>query len=209
MAIVRPVYNENYKFTGEYETIYEGRVLKSNLERYWGDGDYIYYCLVWDDASQTIKDIVYGDNRGGYGPFTTVTVDATVDILAKAEAYRIQKEFGNRKDQYVSNSKAISLGRVVRVVRGNKVALGTIGTVIHMQDAVYNFKHVTKIGIAIDDEKVQIEKVGRKGTPYIVERFKNVEWTYRQNVEVVNPDQFVPTDEEIMGEAMRTKKVYF
>lgn len=207
MAIVRPVY-ENYKYTGQFETVYEGRVLKTNLERYWGDGDFLYYCLVWDDATKSIKDIVYGDNRGGNGPFTTVTVDATKEVLEQAEAYRIQQEFERLKAHHITNSQAISLGREVRVVRGNKVALGTVGKVIHMQDAVYNYQRVTKLAIALDDEKVQIEKIGRKGTPYMVERFKNVAWTYRHNVEVVNPEQFVPSDEEILRQVKSAPKVW-
>lgn len=66
----------------------------------------------------------------------------------------------------------------MRVVKGNKVAIGTEGVIFWLGNTQkYGpsrwAKTVTKIGIALDDTK------DARG------RYANVVWTYIQNVEVV------------------------
>jgi len=197
MTIVSPKY-ENYKFTGEYTTKYVGAVLCDNINNYLGDGDYSLSANVWDEETQSVKNIPYWSTyTGSSDPHSTVTVDATEEVKEKASKYYVARQFDTLKHKSINDSKQIMTGREVIVNRGRKVPQGTTGKVVFMQVTNYSYVKDVSVCIAIDDEMMDVKKVGQKGTEYTVQRHKNTVWTSIKNIDVVNPEQYVQTDAEL------------
>lgn len=95
------------------------------------------------------------------------------DLAAKARAAEMAAEL---------EAKTPRKGKMVEVVRGRKVPVGTRGIIFWMQEMTFSPRFnngyrkgpdTVKIGIALDDQK------DAKG------RYTNVVWTYQANVEVV------------------------
>ena len=77
--------------------------------------------------------------------------------------------------------------RIVTVVRGkDKKVKGATGKVVVVKDMYYGMGYrgsmQPKLGIALDDEKIDVVKNGRTYSSY-----KNMIWVWAHNCEVVNP----------------------
>jgi hypothetical protein len=119
-----------------------------------------------------------------------VKVDADFDsLLPEIEAAEYAKflkvELGNAENEAGNPAKR---GRLVRVVGGRDKALkGKEGRVVVVKEMQYGMGYRAvwrnKLGIALDDEKVTVERNGR-----VYENYKNMIWVWAHNCEVVNPE---------------------
>jgi hypothetical protein len=119
-----------------------------------------------------------------------VKVDADFDSLLPeieaAEYARFLKvELENAEDEAGNPAKR---DRLVRVVGGRDKALkGKEGRVVVVKEMQYGMGYRAvmrdKLGIALDDEKVTVERNGR-----VYENYKNMIWVWAHNCEVVTPE---------------------
>jgi hypothetical protein len=119
-----------------------------------------------------------------------VEIDADFESLLPAiEAAEYAKflkaELGNAEDEALNPAKR---GRLVRVTGGRDKALkGKEGRVVVVKEMQYGMGYRAvmrdKLGIALDDEKVTVERNGR-----VYENYKNMIWVWAHNCEVVTPE---------------------
>jgi len=119
-----------------------------------------------------------------------VKVDANLESLLPAieaaEYARFLKvELENAEDAALNPAKR---DRLVRVVGGRDKALkGKEGRVVVVKEMQYGMGYRAvwrdKLGIALDDEKVTVERNGR-----VYENYKNMIWVWAHNCEVVTPE---------------------
>ena len=152
-----------------------GLVLSIGERNGYDDSDF--YATVWNPVKGCPECVEYASTRGWSNP-NSATPDATPEVRADYEAWSKAQAEEARKRQAEIEAKTPSIGKLVKVVRGRKVAVGTIGRIFWMgEDTKYSSsrwaKSTTKIGIALDDAK------DARG------RYANVAWTYAENVEVV------------------------
>lgn len=136
----------------------------------------------WDPVANAIREQWLDDD-------TKVVVDADLDTvlpaIEKAEYSKfLARELESAKD-YAENPAVRD--RMVRVVRGkDKKVKGATGKVVVVKDMYYNMGYRSsvqpKLGIALDDEKIDVVKNGRTFSSY-----KNMIWVWAHNCEVVNP----------------------
>lgn len=121
---------------------------------------------------------------------TTVTIDADFEsLLPEIEATEYAKFLKAELDnaEYEAKNPA-KRDRLVRVVSGRDKALrGKEGRVVVVKEMQYGMGYRSvmrnKLGIALDDEKVTVERNGR-----MYENYKNMIWVWAHNCEVVNPE---------------------
>jgi len=179
---------------------YEGCVLETRERNYHDDSDF--YAVVWDSKEKKIKTVDYASTHCSCYR-VGATIDATEAVKKKADRWLVKYGFAQLKMQAEAAAKWPEKGKRVRVVYGRKVPHGTEGVVIWVGEKNYGpyGQRVTRIGIATDDEKEQVVRSRRDGTTYVVERHAHVVWTASSNVEVVDPEQYVPTDKELRARA--------
>ncbi len=131
--------------------------------------DDVSYALVWDAEAGCPKAICLGvsyDRREGES--TIVTIDATPEVLAAYEAWKVAEKA--RKDAEeaarweairMAEAKQPRKGRIIKVVKGRKVPKGTTGVCIWIGQGDWG----TRVGLKTED-----------GTVY---------WTAASNVEAV------------------------
>lgn len=141
-----------------YDVSHEGHVLQLVEHNYYDDSDF--FALVWDDEKGAPREVWYATTRG-WTYNNGASVDATEEVLAKYAAYRAEQSA--RRAAYEAEAEAAvpRKGRLVRVVKGRKVPVGTEGTVIWYGEGRYG----VRVGLKDADEKVH--------------------WTAASNVEVV------------------------
>jgi hypothetical protein len=107
---------------------YLGKVLENREMNGYHDSDF--YVNVWDEANGCIKKVSIGSTRGPQGPENHYwwTVDATPDVVAKAQAY-LELEAKKARIRSFLSRKLPAKGEVVTVVAGRKVPKGTTGEV--------------------------------------------------------------------------------
>lgn len=183
------------------ETQYEGCVIETRERNYHDDSDF--YAVVWDEENQALKEITYASTRFGGGG--NVTVDITPENMKKVEEWCRARTFAAYKDAYEYQARQPEMEKIVRVVRGRKVPHGTQGKIFWTKEQTFSprfrngYKHgpdTIKIGIALDETKDARN------------RYVNVAWTYMSNVEVVDPQKYVPSDEEIMKKIQNPYQQY-
>lgn len=151
-----------------------------------GYQDSDFYATVIDVETGKTIDIEYDSTRhGGHG-------NAFIDVTK--ENYR--KYLHNAKwnfieccvDYEAKQAKRITKGKVVKVVKGRKVPVGTTGEVFWTKDVTYGIGYqsneVTRIGIK--------DKEG------------NIHWTYAHNVEVVDYKRYMRSSRDIIKYCKRT-----
>lgn len=155
---------------------YAGAVLKTGSETIrimsdvWATG---YYALVWTGTG--VAKVSTGNSE--FGSDTTVTVDATPEVVAAANDWLLAKKVAELKAAHAASvsrtaalATVVAKGKEVTVVKGRKVPKGTTGTVIWIGDGHYG----TRVGVK-----------DAAGT---------VHWTAKSNVEVTNPDDYLDID---------------
>lgn len=137
----------------------------------------------WDPVANAIREQWLDDES------TKVVVDADLDTvlpaIEKAEYNRfLAREIETAKDE--AENPAVR-DRMVRVVGGrDKKVKGLIGKVVVVKDMQYNMGYRSsvqpKLGIALDDEKIDVVRNGKTYSNY-----RNMIWVWAHNCEVVNP----------------------
>lgn len=138
---------------GKPDVQYEGCVIDTFERNGYHDSDF--YATVWDEEKQAVVDVEYDTTRCGGGG--TAQIDATEDTLRKV--YRYYKRLGRSRFDGFSNeeqAKQFGKGDKVVVVRGRKVAKGTVGIVFWIGDCYNQFSYRTekRVGIEVDGQRV-------------------------------------------------------
>jgi hypothetical protein len=158
------------------ETTFAGQVLTTREQNFYDDSDF--YALVWNEETQQIERIQYASTRyASYG--NNAIADATPEVIAKANAYAYRFLRKLLWASFIENLKKPTKGDKVKVIKGRKAPVGTVGTLFWIGQtqtfggySAWSQKASTKAGIGI----------GEKG---IDGRFDaaNVMWTYVENLE--------------------------
>ena len=90
-----------------------------------GSWDSDFYATVWDEEQGRVRDVEYDTTRCGGGG--SAEIDATDDVLNKAYQYYYDDAHDMIERLAVVNAKKYDKGDDVRVVRGRKVKVGTVG----------------------------------------------------------------------------------
>lgn len=105
---------------------YAGRVIETREMNGRDDSDF--YALVWDDETESIVRVDYATTRGWTYP-NWATVDADEATLVKVFAFR--KAAAERVAAAIAaeEAKVPRKGRMVKVIKGRKVPIGTVAEV--------------------------------------------------------------------------------
>lgn len=95
-----------------FYTILKGCVLEDRERNGYDDSDF--YVRYWDEASQSIKSMDYNSTR--YGGGGSATVDATPEVLAKADRYCHEMAV------YAQRSRRNEFAKVLRAYRASMIA---------------------------------------------------------------------------------------
>jgi hypothetical protein len=168
------------------ETRYEGQVLSTYERNKYHDSDF--YARVWDDENEEVTSIKYDTTRFAGGGHAVV--DATDETIRKVDEHARERLFDHLKHKDEKDSREPQVGKKVKVVSGRKVEPGTTGILFWIGEGKkYSYHSATtyKVGISpsgeTDDEG----------------RHPDAKWTYKKHLEVVNPEQYDATDEEIQA----------
>jgi hypothetical protein len=132
-------YNEQGRYVDSGEELYGPHVMWTwhthvglclfDYERN-GYNDSDFHMVVWDEATQSPKDICFASTRGWSYPSYGSSADATEEVKDKYDAYRIAEEAKIAAEKAEAEAREPKKGREVVVVRGSKnVAKGARGTV--------------------------------------------------------------------------------
>lgn len=123
---------------------YVGCVLGITEHNYYDDSDFC--AIVWDDKKQAIEEVCYASSR--YWSYSNdAFVDATPEVKALAAEYLKKKYIDVYLKAAEELSKKVEKNRLVKVVRGRKVPVGTVGEVFWIGEKSYGRKTVTYAGI--------------------------------------------------------------
>lgn len=167
----------------EYEVSYEGAVLDTGEINGRDDSDF--YAVVYDAATDTVKRVEYATTRGWtYANYAKI--DATDEVIAKAESAMGRQMAGSMKLRAKYEADMPEKGRRVKVVKGRKVPVGTEGAVVWLGEDRYDQtrryrspyagmfgpdKFGKRVGLKLDDGSVV--------------------WTAATNVDVIEPEQYI------------------
>jgi len=140
-------------------TTYVGKCLFEREEN--GYHDSYFYMTVWDEDTQSPKEVCFGATA--YGGWVNPTTDATDEVKAKYEAYITEKRRQYDAMEALRRAKTPEKGKVCKVVKGRKVPIGTIGVVFWFGPERYS--NGRKVGL-VDSQGV-------------------AHWTYEGNLEAV------------------------
>ena len=118
------------------------------------------YCRVWNPETKMTEVVNIGTHFECCNTFGKATVDAPADILEERDrqvaAANLQRVLAERSaaEIAVAERKAAMVnfperGKVMRVVRGRKVPVGTVGEVFWMD----NPRRPTRVGLALDNTR--------------------------------------------------------
>lgn len=178
------------------ETTHKGCVLDMYERNGYDDSDF--YAIVWDEANQKIEHVQYATTRG-WTYCNGASIDATPEVIAKAEAYQRQLCLNKWHDDNKKQADMPYKGRMVRVTKGRKIPVGTIGEVFWFGEDQYKAARRSRynrynpyaglVGKFIKDRY----RVGIKWTENGVVK---KEFASAENVEVINPDQHLQPESE-------------
>jgi len=188
MAIRYPVY-ENGKETGT-RVEYAGCVLATRERNYYDDSDF--YAVVWDEATQNIKEVEYDTTRCGGGG--TADVDATPEVCAKVEAVLKADALKTLHSQNEWQAKHPTVGKRVRVTHKGGVMSGRIfwaGRVCPPWIRYHQERYATdRVGIEVDGNGKVFMDADDKA------------------IEVENWEQYLVAEEELVKVAEARSKDY-
>lgn len=153
----------------------------------------------WDEASQSVQTDMWLDRA---------TVDATAEVVAKAEAWLYARTYENafRKRQAWEEQEARRIVKEARVrVVSGRTAKGLEGKVVVIIQRPYGMGYRSKVELklAIAKSEVKVKVPGPNGRVY--ENYRDVEWVWARNCELVE----VPAiDLESVKEVARNEARY-
>ncbi len=119
---------------GTTDVTYVGRVLETRERNYWDDSDF--YAIVWDDETGHPKHVDYASTR--YWTYDNyATVDADEATLAAYAAWRAARAAEGRAAAAAAEAATVRKGKLVRVVKGRKIPIGTEAVVGWIGDNRY------------------------------------------------------------------------
>jgi len=199
MPIYTPIYSD--KRDGglaeiiETKETYTERVLEVYEDNGYNDSDF--YAVVWDDEQNCILHKQYATTRfysEGYG----AKVDATPEIIEKANAEKAKYFLKFAIENDLENAKSVKIGKRVEITRGRKNR-GTIGEVFWVgrpEKFSYHSKEYRTIGIKLNDERDDNGK------------FKNIVFAYDYNCDVINFETYLTEQSELERRANLKAKTY-
>ena len=147
------------------------------------------YALAWNGTA--VERVATWTTRCGMDPVRCVP--ATPEEREAAAAWNEARLFDLLRAADREKSREVAKGKTVRVVRGRKVPLNTVGVIFYWSEQTFSLRYRNgykqgpdsiKIGLALDEVKV--------GGRYV-----NVAWTYAHNVEVLSPDAYLTPDADL------------
>ena len=108
------------------ETTHIGVVLE--CREYNGRDDSDFYAIVWNDEKECTERVEYATTRGWTYP-NGASVDATPEVVAKWEAWSRKCQEARRVAYEAQEAATPTHGKTVKVVKGRKVPIGTVGEV--------------------------------------------------------------------------------
>jgi hypothetical protein len=158
-------------------------------ERNWSD-DSDFYAVCWDEKSGCMIEEEYDTTRFGGGGWANV--DATDEVKVKAAKWLEGWLEATAWEEYEQSKNYIRKDKQVRLVTGRpkfqdtgeKVALGTLGTVVWYGEG----RDFSRYGHGLIPMRALVVKAGGESF-----------WTNARNLDVVNPDQYLPTREEVVA----------
>jgi hypothetical protein len=179
-----------YDVVGYHDVTYAGAVLATGEINGYDDSDFT--ATVWDEDSGTVKTIVYASTRG-WTYLNGASVDATPEVRLKAAAYYAKVNLASRLNAAAAAASTPAVGKLVKVVKGRKVAKGTEGTVIWVGEGKY-YGPVPRYRSTAWSTKGAL-RIGLKDAE------GTVHWTAASNVEVLNPEDYIADYDELVAAA--------
>lgn len=126
-----------YKGTLYMETTHKGHVVDLGEINGYDDSDF--YAVVWEAGATEPKRIFYATTRGWSYP-NGAAIDATPEIMAAYKAYLDAKAEAARIARAAAALARVERGKVVKVVRGRKVPVGTVGRCFWVGEGHYGLR---------------------------------------------------------------------
>lgn len=138
---------------GNTNTQYVGCVLDTFEHNGYHDSDF--YAVCWDEDKGQVVTVEYDTTRCGGGG--TAEIDATKEVLSKV--YRYYKGVAKNLFDTIENerlAKKFSKGDEVVVIRGKKIAQGTVGKVFWVGSTYnrYTYRNELRVGIKVGEESI-------------------------------------------------------
>jgi CubicO group peptidase (beta-lactamase class C family) len=135
------------------ETTHVGRVLALRERNGYDDSDF--YAIVWDDEKGRPVEVEYASTRGWTYP-NGAKVDATPEIVEKWEAWTREQKAACERARLAAEAALPRVGRTVRVVKGRKVEVGTVGEVFwagrdQFKRGPWGRREIERVGIRLLD----------------------------------------------------------
>lgn len=175
----------------EPEISYEGAVLDTGEINGYDDSDF--YAVVWDEAAQCVKRVEYATTRGWtYNNYAKV--DATAEVLAKAEAWLAKYIVGVWTLRESWEAEMPRYGRRVKVVKGRKVAIGATGEVVWFGEDRFarNFYKGPRLGPSVDGMRIGVKLDSGE-----------VVFMSAENVEVIGKENYRKSEADLAERAVR------
>lgn len=120
-----------------------------------GRDDSDFYAVCWDEELGKVVTVEYDTTRCPAGG--TAQIDATESVIAKVYRFykrSVTKSFDERDNETLA--KIIHKGDEVQVIRGRKVAKGTIGKVFWIGTCYnqFSYRDETRVGIVVGEQKM-------------------------------------------------------
>lgn len=141
------------RFDGTIDVRYVGCVLSTYERNGYYDSDF--YADCWDEERQEVVTVEYASTRGYCGN-SYASVDYTVENLRKAyRFYWHEARHFFDETENIAQAKAVRKGDTVKVVRGRKVPIGTVGKVFWVGTRYNQYSRTDekRVGIEVGDEK--------------------------------------------------------
>jgi len=150
---------------------YQGAVLATRERSGHDDSDF--YAVVWDEERGAVTTVEYASTR--YGGGGSAEVDATLEVIEKARAWwRAAK--ASDLEAALRDVRSVRDGDEVRVVKGRKLPLGTVGRVFWR--GANPFRTYYRNGYnrpeSLDNQRVGVETAGGLRTFLALENVEKV-----------------------------------
>lgn len=180
----------SYGFNDAEIVSYEGCVL-GTYERN-GRWDSDFYAICVNVETGRIDTVEYNTTRcGGTG---RANVDITEENFRRYLRAAYKAQVSSLIESNKCGANEVEVGKTVRVIKGRKVPIGTVGTVFWQKAVNYDkyqrwWKVTYRIGIKDENGEVY--------------------WTNQDNVVVVNPEQYKKSMKEIIKSLKRSRSKKF
>lgn len=163
---------------------FHGCVISKREMNGYDDSDF--YALVWNEEKNAPEEIQYATTRG-WTYANGASVDATPEVLAKYAAYRLARAVECAREDAKNDCAEPMAGKVCMVVKGRKLKKGTV-VVVRRVEAPTRWN-------AWSPEVIQCY-VADHANPKDCSKWVHINI---ENLEVMNPDQYMPTEEAIQA----------